>query len=200
MNSDFGNKPSGTKIQVTKNGDFFEIYIPPYGFRPGLFFIAPSVVTWSSCFVMLEFAALQIQTFFPLNVIFMLLSVTLLIICGYSAYISLFTMCGKTYLRIDQQEIHFIETLFDHKVSSERPEPRNKITQLILKRAYFEITSRGHRLDKPASVTIEIGVESLLLRGIPWNIQHEAEMEWLAFEISEWLDKPLKIIESPVIS
>jgi hypothetical protein len=243
MNSDFGNKPSGTKIQVTKDGDFFEIYIPPYGFRPGLFFIAPSVIAWSSCFIAFRFVPLEVQTFFPSNVIFMMFTVILWMVSGYSAYIFLFTVFGKTYLRIDPQEIHLIKTLFDRKVSRERPEPRNEITQLIFTRKCFGFGYEGHPFYRPATVTIKIGVkslqlsgipwgtyhesemewwvkslqlpgnahnahrnemkwwvESLQLSGIPWGFQHEPEMEWLAFEISEWLDKPLKVIESPVIS
>jgi hypothetical protein len=40
---DFGNKPFGTKIQLTKGGDFFEIYIPPYEYSLWIFFMAPYI-------------------------------------------------------------------------------------------------------------------------------------------------------------
>ncbi|WP_310488915.1 hypothetical protein [Chamaesiphon sp. VAR_69_metabat_338] len=195
--NDLGNKPFGTKIQLTKSGNFFEIYIPPMGFHPVLLFIAPFAIAWNSFITVWTLMAAQVP--FPGNIFLMMFSLPFWVVGGCLAYACLFTLCGKTYLRIDSQEIYLIKTLFDRKVSRERPEPRQEITQLIFTREHFDRDSDGDRVSKPATMKIELGVKSIQLGGMQGGIEHESEMEWLAFEVSEWLDKPLKIIESPEI-
>jgi hypothetical protein len=106
---------------------------------------------------------------------------------------------GKTYVRIDSHAVYLIKTLFDRKVSRDRPEPRHEITQLIFTREHFDRDSEGDRVNNPAALKIELGTKSMQIGGMGGGIENEAEMEWLAFEVSEWLDKPLNIIESPVI-
>jgi hypothetical protein len=194
---DFGNKPFGTKIQLTKSGDFFEIYIPPMGFHPVLLFIAPFAIAWNSFIIFWTFMAAQIP--FPGNILFMMFSLPFWMVGGCLAYACLFTLCGKTYVRIDSHEVYLIKTLFGRKVSRDRPQPKHEITQLIFTREHFYRDSEGDRVNNPAALKIELGTKSMQIGGMGGGIENETEMEWLAFEVSEWLDKPLKIIEAPVI-
>jgi hypothetical protein len=192
---DFGNQPFGTKIQLTKDGDFFEIYIPPLGFHPALWFFVPFVISWNSFIAFWTFMVAQSP--FPVNIFFTMFSLPFWAIGGFMAFACLFILCGKTYFRIDRHEISLIKTLFGQKVSRKRPEPKNEISKLIFTREHFYCDSDGDRVNQPADLKIEIGAKSFQLGGVQSGIEHEAEIEWLAFEISEWLDQPLTIIECP---
>ncbi len=189
---DFGKQPFGTKIKLTKSGDFFEVYIPPLGFHPVILFIAPFAIFWNGFIAVWTLGASQIP--FPINIFFMLFSLPFWAAGGFLAYACLFILVGKTYFRIDRHEVCLIKTIFGIKISREPPEPKREITKLIFTRKY---TTRNSDNDRPAALKIEIGTKSIQLGGVQGGIEHEAEVEWLAFEIGEWLDKPLTIIEAP---
>jgi hypothetical protein len=186
---DFGNKPFGTKIQITKSGDFFEVYIPPFGFHPVILGIAPFAVFWNGFIAIWTLMAAQVP--FPGNIFAMMFSLPFWAAGGFLAYACLFILYGKTYFRIDRHEISLVKTLFGHKISRELPEPKCEVTKLIFMRKY---PSRNNNEDTPAALKIEIGAKSFQLGGVQGGIESEAEMEWLAYEVSEWLDKPLTII------
>jgi hypothetical protein len=196
MNIDFGKKPLKTRIQLTKSGYFFEAYIPPLRFDRILFFMVPFTICWDvviwSCYI-----AFIVN--FSGDIRPMLLSSPFLGISGLLTYFCLFTLFAKTYLRIDRHEISIIKTLFGQKVMGKRPQPKGEITKLIFTHEYaFRDDDDSPRI-KPAALKIEIGKKSFQLGGYQGGIEHESELEWLAFEVSEWLDKPLTIIEVPVI-
>jgi hypothetical protein len=188
---DFGNKPFGTKIQLTKGGDFFEIYIPPYGFHPVILFIAPFAIFWNGFITIWTLMASRGP--FPANILMMMFSLPFWAAGGFLAYICLFLLWGKTYFRIDRHEISLVKTLFGQKISRELPAPKREITKLIFMRKHASLNNNE---DTPAALKIEIGVKSFQLGGVQGGIESEAEVEWLAFEVSEWLDKPLTIIGS----
>jgi hypothetical protein len=190
--TDLGNKPFGTRIQLTKSGDFFEIYIPPIGFHPIVLFIAPFAVFWNGFIAVWTLMAAQIP--FPANIFAMAFSIPFWSAGGFLAYICLFTLFGKTYFRIDRHEVSLVKTLFGQKISREPAEPKREITRLIFTRKH---PSPNNNEDTLAALKIEIGAKSFQIGGSQGGIQSEAEVEWLAFEVSEWLDKPLKIIGSP---
>jgi hypothetical protein len=78
--------------------------------------------------------------------------------------------------------------MFGFKISRKQSEPKREITKLIFTHA----TQKNNRAI-PAALKIEIGTKSIILGGSGGGIQHEAEVAWLASEVSEWLDKPMKI-------
>jgi hypothetical protein len=187
-NIDFGKKPDRPKIQITKGGELFEVYIPPIGLHPILLFIAPFTVIWIWGIAQWTFFMAAL-TPFPANIVAMLFSLPFWAAGGSLVYICLFTLCGKTYLRIDRHEISLIKTIFGIKINREVPQPKREITKLIFTRKH---ASRNNNEDTPAALKIEIGVKSIVLGGSAGGIEHEADVEWLAHEVSEWLDKPLK--------
>jgi hypothetical protein len=189
--TDFGNKPFGTRIQLTKSGNFFEIYIPPIGFHPVILFIAPFAVLWN--WGIAQWVLLASLVPFPGNIVAMAFSIPFWMAGGSLVYICLFTLFGKTYFRIDRNEVSLVKTLFGQKISRERPEPKREITKLIFTRKH---PSPNNNEDTLAALKIEIGAKSFQIGGSQGGIESEAEVEWLAFEVSEWLDKPLKIIGS----
>jgi hypothetical protein len=185
--TDFGNKPFGTKIQLTKSGEFFEAYIPPFGFHFSILFIAPFAIFWNGGIAVWTLMASQIP--FPINIFFMLFSLPFWAAGGFLAYTCLFILFGKTYFRIDRHEISLTKTLFGLKVSRQTPLPKRQITQIVF-------TQQHSEAEGAAALKFEAGTQSIAIGGAGGGIQHEAEVEWLAYETSEWLDKPLIIIEA----
>ncbi len=192
---DFGNKPFGTKIQLTKAGDYFEAYIPPVGFHPVIGFFLPFAIFWNGFIAVWTCAAANIPL--PGNILFMLFSLPFWAIGGFLAYACLFILFGKTHFRIDRHEVSLVKTLFGWKVSRQQPEPKREITKIIFTRNYSYRDSDGDLVERTAGIKFEFGTRSIVLGGLRGGIEHEAEVEWLAYEVSEWLDKPLTILEAP---
>jgi hypothetical protein len=188
-NIDFGKKPDRTRIQITKGGELFEIYIPPFGLHPVILFLALFAMIWTWGIFQWTFLMAGLVTF-PGNIVAILFSIPFWVAGSSLVYICLFTLFGKTYLRIDRHEISLKKTLFGVKIDRTRPEPKHEITKLLFIRKH---PSRNNNEDTPAALKIELGAKSIVLGGTGGCIQHEADVEWLAYEVSEWLDKPLKV-------
>jgi hypothetical protein len=207
---DFGNKSFNTKIQITKDGDFFEIYIPPIGFCPGFLCVTLFTIFWNCYATGGLFSAAQGH--FPPRGIFsaaqghflfpVIISILFLPFCAQGVlliYACLFILFGKTYFRINRHELCLIKNLFGWKVS--RQCPKRKITEIIFKRNSFYADSGVHInnfVEAIAGPKFKIGTHSIELGALRSGINHDTEVEWLAYEISEWLDKPLTIIDAPL--
>jgi hypothetical protein len=190
--TDFGKKPVNTRIALTKNGDLLEIYVPPIGFARSLSFIDPAfmlttifAIGFALVFAVGSPASPRVLMSYFLPFLASAIGIALLI------------LCPKTYLRIDRNEIRLIQTLFSHKISNRRSMPNLEVTIITFERKHKYKDSEGDLVNKNASLKIETGTDSIALGGIYTGITDEAELEWLAYEISEWLDKPLTIIKSP---
>jgi hypothetical protein len=123
-NNDFGKKPDNTKIQITKGGDFFGIYIPPVGFHPLILFIAPLAIVWNGFNAVWLFVSVQAP--WPTNILAILFSLPFLMIGGFLVFICLFSLFGKTCLRIDRHEISLVRTLFKQKIGRNNCIPKRK--------------------------------------------------------------------------
>jgi hypothetical protein len=185
---DFGKKPNRTRIQITKGDELLKIYIPPFGLHPVTLFIAPFTIIWN--WGITQWILLATLVPFPGNIFAMIFSIPFWVAGGFLVYICLFTLFGKTYFQIDRHKISLVKTLFGIKINRELPQPKHEITKLLFIRKH---ASRNNNEDIAAALKIEIGTKSIVLGGSGGGIQHEAEVEWLADEVSEWLDKPLKI-------
>ena len=203
--NDFGKKPDNTKIQLTKSGEFFEVYIPPLGFQPEMLslfiLIAPVHGLINFC------AWMDTQALFSKNIssticLPLVGALVCLIVCR-----CFFVLFHETYFRIERQEISLIKTIFGIKINCELLNPmlKHEITKLIFTHANMNVSFKikvGGRLmvfspknnEKVyAAFKIEIGRASIVFGGRGGRIQLEDEVAWLAYEVSEWLDKPLKI-------
>ncbi len=193
----FGNKPVDPIVQITKSEDFFEAYIPPFGFHLESFC---SIAETICVTVMLGFISLisLMLALYEISLLWRIISALIFLLLGvfgaYLIYCQIFILFGKTYLRIDRSEISLKKTLFDRKVSHEGLVPQQEITKIIFTCGHWKPTAQGATF-KPAELKFEIGQRSIVLGGDVGFIQHQAEFEWLADEVSEWLDKPLTIIK-----
>jgi hypothetical protein len=185
-NNDFGQKPDNTKIQLTKGGDCFEVYIPPIGFQPVMLFAIPFAIPWYG--FINAWTSMAVQSALPGNIFLMMCLLPVGAIACLLAYLCLFILFHKTYFKIDRHEISLIKTIFGVKINGKQSESKREITKLI-----FTHASLRNNRAIAAALKIEIGTRSIELGGSGGGVQHEDEVAWLASEVSEWLDKPLKI-------
>ena len=198
-NIDFGKKPDRTKIKLIKGGEFFEIYIPPYEYYLSIFFIAPFTFFWDGMLILL--LTEENRLFEGMEAI---LIASFIIIGLFLIYACLFILFRKTFFRIDRHEISLTKTLFGRQVHSKITLPKLEIANITFFPSYSGRDSDGDFVTRTAALMCETETKSIsicgrwggslfnLARGV---VKTDAEVEWLAYEISEWLDKPLTIFE-----
>jgi hypothetical protein len=186
-------KPSYCKISITQTADSFEVYQPPFGFHPSMLFILGFAIFWNGFIFIWTLMAARVP--FPGSIPMMLFSLPFWAVGLFLLYICLFCFYGKTYLQIDRQVVIYIRKLFGYKVSKQPPILRHEIHQLILIRKHWTKDSDGDRSEKLAELRIEGGGQKITLGGTGGGIDDDATLDWLAYEISEWLDFPLKVVE-----
>jgi hypothetical protein len=192
---DFGTKPSNTKIEIAKNGDSLEIYIPPFGLHPVFLFLGCFCIWWGGSVLRIGFSPV-IARFDYISLL-----VTVLMISPFLAFdmmigYALIWFCfGKTYLRIDRHEISLTKYIFGVKIiSRQKPMPKRNISKIILTYKYYCDRSKEYI---PAELKFETDKQTIRLGGKESGAgveRQDKELEWLAYEISECLDKPLTTI------
>ena len=182
-------KPDGSKIQLTKNWDSLEIIVPPAGFNPSIVFTGLFAIVWNSFIFFWTIGALSAP--FPVNIPFALFSLPFWGAGFVMAYKLLFHLFGRICLRLNPEQITLTWELFAWKFYRPRASPRQSITKLVYIPKHFTKDSEGTRTAVPAQLDIWVGVKKYQLGGISGAIKSEAELEWLAHELSDWLGLPI---------
>ncbi|MEH2251432.1 serine/threonine protein kinase [Nostoc sp.] len=184
------DKPDGSKIQLTKNWDSLEIIVPPAGFNPST--VAPGVfaIAWNSFILIWTIGVLSLGPF-PANIPFALFSVPFWSIGCFMVYKFLFKLFGRIYLRLNPKQITLTWELFAWKFYPLRPSPRQSINKLVYIPKHFTKGSKDTRIAVPAQLYIWSGVRKYQVSADDGGIKSEAELEWLAHELSDWLGLPI---------
>ncbi|WP_375513168.1 serine/threonine protein kinase [uncultured Nostoc sp.] len=178
-------KPDGSKIQLTKNWDSLEIIVPPAGFDPSIVFTGLFAIAWNSFILFWTIGALSAP--FPVNIPFALFSLPFWGAGFVMVYKFLFHLFGRICLRLNPEKIALTWELFAWKFYRPRTSPRQSITKLVYIPKHFTKDSEGTRIAVPPQLDIWVGVQKYQLGGIGGAIKSEAELEWLAHELSDWL-------------
>ncbi|MEH2276923.1 MAG: serine/threonine-protein kinase [Nostoc sp.] len=182
-------KPDGSKIQLTKNWDSLEIIVPPDGFHPSILSTGLFAIVWNSFILFWTIGALSVP--FPVNIPFTLFSLPFWGAGFMMMYKFLFHLFGRTCLRLNPEQITLTWELFAWKFYRPRASPRQSITKLVYIPKHFTKDSEGTRIAVPAQLDIWVGVKKYQFGGIGGAIKSEAELEWLAHELSDWLGLPI---------
>ncbi|MEH2125405.1 serine/threonine protein kinase [Nostoc sp.] len=182
-------KPDGSKIQLTKKGDSLEIIVPPSGFDPSIIFTGLFAIVWNSFIFFWTIGALSAP--FPVNIPFALFSLPFWGAGFMMVYKFLFHFFGRICLRLNPEQITLTWELFAWKFYRPRALPRQSINKLVYIPKHFTKDSEGTRIAVPAQLDIWVGVKKYQLGGSGGAIKSEAELEWLAHELSDWLGLPI---------
>ncbi|QJB47115.1 serine/threonine protein kinase [Dolichospermum flos-aquae] len=178
-------KPAGSKIQLTKNEEILEIIIPPVGFQSSMVFVGFFAISWNSFILFWTIGALSAP--FPANIPFALFSLPFWG-AGFSMiYGIVSSLFGSTKIHIDSQQISLNHQLGKWKIPRRRSLSRENIDKLVYTPRYFTKDSDGDKTQVPAKLVIWAGVEKFEFDVNTFTIKSEAELEWLARELSDWL-------------
>jgi membrane protein implicated in regulation of membrane protease activity len=187
------HRPTHCNISVTQTADSFDMYQPPFGFHPSMILLLGFAIFWNGfIFVWTMMAA---RAPFPANVPFALFSIPFWIIGLLLIYTVLFCFYGQTYLHIDRQTAIYSQKLFGHAMNKPKIILTHKIHSLILIRKHWYRGSGGHRQERPAEIRIEGSGQKISIGGSGGGIGDPETIDWLGYEISQWLNLPLKVVE-----
>jgi serine/threonine protein kinase len=182
-------QPVSSKIKLKKNRNSLEIVVPPVGLNSSTLSTSEGVEALFFSFLTLMWTIVLLL--YPS----MRLSLLMLIIYGaYFLMISrlIFLFLKHIRLRLDQQEITFINELFGFEFNRTYPSPRQHIHKLVYIPKRFELDSQtGNRVYIVPQLIIWAGLHKYELAGANGAIKSEPEIEWLAQELSDWLDIPI---------
>ncbi|WP_016950694.1 serine/threonine-protein kinase [Anabaena sp. PCC 7108] len=179
-------KPAGSKIQLTKNEDCLEIIIPPVGLQPSMMFLGLFATAWNSFILIWTIGALSAP--FPGNIPFALFSLPFWGVGFSMIYGILYGLFGSLKISIDYQQISLNHQLWGWKIPRRRYAPRESIYKLVYTPKYFTKDADGDKTQVPAQLDILAGIEKFELSINGNNLKSEAELEWLAKELSDWLN------------
>lgn len=184
------SKPADSKIKLTKNKDTLKIIIPSTGFQLSIVFLGLMAIAWNSFVLFWTMGALSAP--FPMNFPFALFSLPFWAAGGFMIYAFLFTVFGRICLDLDRRQIDLTYELMGFKIRRIRPSPRDSITKLVYTPKHFIKDAEGNRSQVTAQLDIWAGVKKYQLGGTEDPIESELELEWLAHELSDWLDIPIQ--------
>ena len=182
------HKPAGSKIQLTKDRDSLLILIPPAGFQSSMVFTGLFAIAWNSFIFFWTTAALAAP--FPVNVIFGLFSLPFWGAGFHLASLLLFPLFKSTGLRLTKKQIAFTTKIFGFKFY-QRPSPTQDISKLVYTSNHFTKDFEGNRFQVPAQLEIWAGVQKYEIGINNGIVKSEVELEWLAHELSDWLNIPI---------
>ena len=184
-------KPSGSKVNLAKNKDNLEILIPPIGFNPSLIFLGLFATAWNSLTIIWTVGAFS-SSAFPINLLLFVLSLPFWGSGLFLTYSFIFSLFGKVRLCLSKERItKFYEILgfgFQRPGSSDQKDI-NKLTYIP---RHFVKNSDGEKTEVFAQLVISTGVRKYKLQD-GGAIASESELEWLASELSDWLNLPVSL-------
>ena len=190
-------KPFGSKIRITKNIDFMEICIPPHGFLKlikstdyayaiiWVVFLTP--VLWSlTWWLTLSLLSFNWIILFKLVFWILLLFIDLLLLlyCLLLPYLIVDSLFIKRRLHLESEQVLLTYELLKFKFKHPTLARKN-IKKLVYIPGIFDEDGTQ------SSGTLEIWGEKQEDK-ISIDTQSNVETEWLAHELSEWLNIPIK--------
>ena len=195
-------KPKGSRVRLTKQSNFIEIFIPPKYFSGNPLLLPQSFLSLSFlCFFL--WGTLE-SRFHPVMLMF----------SGLLFWINcriLFKIFGQVRLRIDEETISRRIKLFGIELNLPKPAARNEIIKLERTHTYIQKSRKGGQTVVEPQINIWTGTKKFSIGGNGFSIGGnyftiaenrlftitenrlltEIELDWIAYELSDWLDLPI---------
>lgn len=183
-------KPTHSKVLLTKTANSLEILVPSMASTPkGLTDLKAHIkfaVIWNSFIFIWTFLALFL--FFDAG--FSLFSLPFWFIgIGLLGSI-LFGFWGRVRLTVNSRQIRQDFEIFGLRRCIPSPSLRQDISELELTKAYFKRNSKGERIEERPQLLIWAGTRKYGPLGN--GSLSQPELEWLAQELSLWLNLPIE--------
>ncbi|MDJ0515259.1 MAG: serine/threonine-protein kinase [Trichodesmium sp. MO_231.B1] len=182
-------KPDGSRVQVTKTGQMLEIVFPPRGFNLELILIILFAFPWY--FVFGNGFIVNWNSGDWLSVLFTLF----FFLTGPAMTWTIISILfGTIRFCITQSKISHSLEIFGLKCWQSTA-PRHKITQIEITPSYIIKESEGGTERVPPKINIWVGMKKFTVgNNLRWNNNFDLtppERDWLAQELSCWLNLPI---------
>jgi len=165
----------GSAIKLTKNSELVEIIIPPSGVGFGLTALL-SVVIALNIPLFVNFSSEPEE-----NLVFLIIGI-LFAAVGVVKFLDMLFL--EVRLRIDRQQISYVNNLLGLQWHCTPPTPKGDIRQLEIEQIESTIPFTRQKLRR---VSLIVQAEGQKYRLGEKQKLNEAEIEWLATELSQWL-------------
>ncbi len=184
-------KPSGSKVTLAKNKDNLQILIPPIGFHPSLIFLGLFATAWNSLTLIWTLGAFSSSTF-PINLLLLVLSLPFWGSGLFLTYSLVFSLFGKVRLCLGKERITKFYQILGFDFQRPGASDKKDINKLTYIPRHFVKNSDGEKTQVFAQLIISTGVRKYKLQD-GGAIASESELEWLASELSDWLNLPVTL-------
>jgi Protein kinase domain len=189
LSAEITQRPANSKILLKKEAQNLEILLPPGRTNPivvaGLAFMGLFAIAWNS-FIML-WTGMALLGPLPINLFFALFSLPFWAVGIGMASTVIFGLFGQMRLRLNDQQICQQYELFGFKRCFPRPSPRQDITRIELVQRHYKKDSDGDRVEVKPQLIVWAGGQTYCLGKGGSVLLSDAEIEWLAAELSDWL-------------
>ncbi len=191
--AEIAQQPSNSKIVFKKEAQTLEILLPPGRTNPlavaGLMFMGLFGIAWNSFLVLWTGMALMAPL--PINLVFALFSLPFWAVGIGMASTVIFGLFGQMRLSLTDQQVSQQYELFGFKRYFPRPSPRSDITRIELVQRHYKKDSDGDRIEVKPQLIVWAGGQTYRLGNSASAWLSDAEIEWLAMELSDWLGLPI---------
>ena len=182
------SQPSGSKIKLTADANSLEILMPRKGFSAEIGTLILFAIAWNS-FILVWTGTAVLSAPMGFNIFFVLFSLPF-----WGAGIGMIrqilsNLFVRVRLCLNQQQISLTYEMFGFKFNQTRPAPIQNINQLEVE----YLSNFGNAINK---IIIWAGVHKYEL--VSNNQFTQAELDWLALELSQWLGIPITKKHLPV--
>ncbi|MBE9046620.1 hypothetical protein IQ255_19785 [Pleurocapsales cyanobacterium LEGE 10410] len=193
-NSEIVKQPVYSKIKLRKSPEEIEVFIPPKGFTPELIFLITFAIAWNSFITIWTWGAVLMAPL-PINLFFGLFSIPFWAVGLSMIGAILFMLFGSTRLKITSKEISLTYECLKLKYQKPKPTSRHKIATIDRTKLSYD----GQTKKDDSAVTIWADAKPYRIKstsnsnanGMYVQSLSAIELDWLAQELSEWLNIPV---------
>ncbi|MEM7555961.1 MAG: serine/threonine-protein kinase [Cyanobacteria bacterium P01_A01_bin.84] len=187
-------KPPDSKIILNKQINKLEVVIPAIASGSRLIILTNIGIAWT--FFSIFWIAFALSGSYAIGLVLLILSLPIFGAAYFLLKELLLPFFSTTKLIINSRKIFMKHELVGWAYKSYHPLLRKNIHQLVYVPTHFIYNDRGDKLQVETHLVIWAGARKYTLGRDKAFIQSEKEVEWLASELSEYLDLPISTIEN----
>ncbi|OKH54769.1 serine/threonine protein kinase [Calothrix sp. HK-06] len=178
-------KPLVSKIRLKKDSDSFEIFIPPVGFHPLFGLGSLFAIGWNSFILLWTLGVMTIP--FPANLILGIMSLPFWGASFLMGNTVLFALFLSIRLKLNRTQLALNWEILGFKLPRFHKAKREEITKIVYIPQQYKSDFLGTKIEIPPQLILWAGKQKYQICGIGGGVNTEAEVQWLAHELSNWL-------------
>ncbi|NJL51203.1 MAG: hypothetical protein HC930_01445 [Hydrococcus sp. SU_1_0] len=188
-------QPKKSKIKITRTDDTLEIYIPPARFRSYMTIVILGMeFIFSFPILLMAYGVYAAE--FPYKVVCAAFSIPFLAgAIGMGAFLP-HLLFASTYINIDLKQIKIASRMFGSEIDTPLVILRENLEKIKRTERHTVVINPGNKytaqaIDERADIVFQAGTDEHSIRFYTSMDLPDTELDWLAFEISNFLKLPI---------